>query len=302
MFDVVALVKTHRALLVVFLLAKVKNARHTGAGHVMKKEKKTSKTRRTHQPVEGVAVLHKAFDLLDLLQASDSPQSLDQLAAASGLPRTTVHRLLSDMVSRGYVDRAEAVHYALGERLLVLGATVRRRFKLRDVVYPEMVKLRDAFGETVNLGQLHRDSVLYLEIVESENPIRATGSLGILDPIQATAIGKAIMAWMPPASRPVLTNWPRLTSSTISTGDELSAEIERVRKRGYALDDEESMEGGRCVGVPLLFRGYPVAGISVSGPKSRLSRERVAEIAETLQEVSRALSERLTLFPNLFNR
>jgi IclR family acetate operon transcriptional repressor len=179
-----------------FRLAKVMNARHTSPGHPMKKEKKSSTTRKP-QPVEGVAVLHKAFDLLDLLQASDAPQSLDQLAVASGLPRTTVHRLLSDMVHRGYVDRAEAVHYTLGERLLVLGATVRRRFKLRDVVYPQMIKLRDEFGETVNLGQLHRDSVLYLEIVESENPIRATGSLGILDPIQATAIGKAIMAWMP---------------------------------------------------------------------------------------------------------
>jgi DNA-binding IclR family transcriptional regulator len=269
---------------------------------MMKTQVKASRKQKPYQAVEGVAVLHKAFDLLDLLQLSESPQSLDQLVIASKLPRTTVHRILTDMVSRGYVDRNDAVHYTLGEKLLVMGATVRRRLKLRDIVYPQMIKLRDEFGETVNLGQLYRDSILYLEIVESEYPIRATGSLGILDPIQATAIGKAIMAWTPVAKRPVLTNWQRLTSATIGNADEWAVELERVRRRGYALDDEESMEGGRCIGVALLFRGLPIAGLSISGPKSRLSRERVTEIAEALQNVSSAISERLDLFPDQLGR
>src|ERR1700722_19039057 len=96
----------------------------------MKIEVKAAKKPKHHQGAEGVAVLHKAFDLLDLLQASESAQSLDQLVSASKFPRTTVHRILTDMVSRGYVDRDNAVHYALGEKLLVLGATVRRRLKL----------------------------------------------------------------------------------------------------------------------------------------------------------------------------
>jgi IclR family transcriptional regulator, acetate operon repressor len=268
----------------------------------MKIEVKAAKKPKHHQGAEGVAVLHKAFDLLDLLQASESAQSLDQLVSASKFPRTTVHRILTDMVSRGYVDRDNAVHYALGEKLLVLGATVRRRLKLRDIVYPQMVKLRDKFGETVNLGQIYRESILYLEIVESEYPIRATGSLGILDPIQATAIGKAIVAWTPPAKRPVLTNWSGLTSSTIASPEDWTAELERVRRRGFALDDEESMAGGRCIGVALLLHGHAIAGLSVSGPKSRLSRDRVTEIAEALQNVSAAISERLDLFPDQLGR
>jgi DNA-binding IclR family transcriptional regulator len=269
---------------------------------LMKTETKASRKQKPSQAAEGVAVLHKAFDLLDLLQSSETPQSLDQIVIASKFPRTTVHRILTDMVSRGYVDRNDAVHYSLGEKLLVLGATVRRRLKLRDIVYPQMIKLRDKYGETVNLGQIYRDSILYLEIVESEYPIRATGSLGILDPIQATAIGKAIMAWTPLAKRPVLTNWSRLTSSTIATAEEWNAELERVKRRGYALDDEESMEGGRCIGVALLFRGLPIAGLSISGPKSRLGRERVTEIAEALQDLSSAISERLDLFPDQLGR
>jgi DNA-binding IclR family transcriptional regulator len=267
----------------------------------MKVQMKTP-TKQKQQAGEGVAVLHKAFDLLDLLQSCESAQSLDQIAAASKLPRTTVHRILNDLVSRGYVDRNDAHQYALGEKLLVLGATVRRRLKLRDLVYPTMIKLRDEFGETVNLGQIFRDSILYLEIVESEYQIRATGSLGILDPIQATAIGKAILAWTPVAKRPILNNWTQLTGATISTAEEFNVELDRVKKRGYALDDEESMEGGKCIGVPLRFRGLPIAGLSISGPKSRLSRERVVEIAEALQEISAEISERLDLFPDQLGR
>jgi DNA-binding IclR family transcriptional regulator len=274
---------------------------HRVDGDSNMKKKQAVKARESHA-IGGVAVLHKAFDLLDILQSSGSPQSLDQLTEASAFPRSTVHRILSDMVSRGYAHRDQASHYSLGEKLLVLGAAVRRRFKLIDIVYPEMIKLRDQFGETVNLGQLHRGSIMYLEIVESENPIRVTGSLGILDPIQVTAIGKAIMAWTPVAKRPILTDWTPLTGSSIGSAEEFTAELERVRKTGYALDDGESMEGGRCVGVPLLFRGSPIAGLSISGPRTRLNRERIAEIASTLQTVGAVLSDRLALFPDQLGR
>jgi IclR family transcriptional regulator, acetate operon repressor len=260
-------------------------------------EDRSKVARKTGKAAEGVAVLHKAFDLLDILQHHDAPQSLEDLAHLSRFPRTTVHRILRGLVARAYVDRKGASQYALGEKLLVMGATVRRRLKLRDIVYPYMVKLRDQFGETVNLGQLYRESVLYLEVVESEHPIRATGSLGILDPIQATAIGKAIMAWTPVAKRPTLTNWSQLTSATIRTPNDFAAELVRVKRRGYALDDEESMEGGRCIGVPLILGMSPIAGISISGPKSRLNRERLIEIADALQSTSAEISERLEFIP-----
>ncbi|HEY3840962.1 MAG TPA: IclR family transcriptional regulator [Bryobacteraceae bacterium] len=249
-------------------------------------------------PHVNVAVLHKAFDVLDLLQSCDDVQSLDEIVAASGLPRSTTHRLLANLTARGYVEKNDAGRYRLGLKLLALGATVRQRHGLRDIVRPFMVDLRDRFGETVNLGCLQGDEVLYLEIVESQHPIRVTGSLGVLDPVHATAIGKSIVAALPSASRPVIRNWKCLTPSTILEQDEFRAELEKTHKRGYALDDEESMEGGRCIGVAILHRGNPVAGLSVSGPISRLTRERIAEMVEALKNASSAISEQLRFFPD----
>ena len=248
-----------------------------------------------------VAVLHKAFDVLDLLQSCDEVQSLDAIVAACGLPRSTTHRLLANLAARGYVEKDDAGRYRLGLKLLALGATVRHRHSLRDIVRPFMIDLRDRFGETVNLGCLQGDEVLYLEIVESQHPIRVTGSLGVLDPVNATAIGKSIVAALPPARRPLIRNWKCLTPSTILEQDEFRAELEKTHKRGYALDDEESMEGGRCIGVAILHGGNPVAGLSVSGPISRLTRERIAEMAEALKNASWAISEQLRFFPDRWN-
>src|SRR6185312_4354513 len=169
-----------------------------------------------------------------------------EIVTENQIPRSTAHRLLSNLVSRGYAEKDVAGRYSLGLKLLALGGSVRYRYTLRDIARPFMVELRNRFDETVNLGILQADAVLYLETVESYHPIRLTGSLGVVDPVHATAIGKAILASLPSERRPVLSNWRRLTASTICDAEKFASELVRVKKRGYALDDEESMEGGRC--------------------------------------------------------
>jgi DNA-binding IclR family transcriptional regulator len=246
----------------------------------------------------GIAVLHKAFDLLELLQGEEEPKSLDELVLASGLAKSTAHRLLSNLVGRSYVEKNAAGRYSLGLKLLALGAAVRQRQSLRDLARPIMERLRDTLGETVNLGKVDGETVLYLETVESQQSIRVIGSLGIVDPVQATSIGKAILAWLPPNERPVIRNWKRLTASTISSAQALAVELEKVKTQGYAVDDEESMEGGRCIGVPILKNGRPVAGLSISGPSSRIRKDRIREMAAVLKEASSEISDRIPLFHN----
>jgi len=246
----------------------------------------------------GIAVLQKAFDLLELLQGEEEPKSLDDLVAASGLAKSTAHRLLANLVGRGYVEKNAAGRYSLGLKLLALGAAVRQRQSLRDLARPIMERLRDSLGETVNLGKVEGETVVYLETVESQQSIRVIGSLGIVDPVHATSIGKAILAWLAPHERPVIRNWKRLTASTISGAQAFAIELEKVRSQGYAVDDEESMEGGRCIGVPILKSGRPVAGLSVSGPSSRIRKDRIREMATVLKEASREISERIPLFHN----
>jgi len=247
-----------------------------------------------------IAVLHKAFDLIDLLERNEIPKSLDELVSASGIARSTAHRLLLNLISRGYVERDRSGCYRLGMKLLELGATVKQRESLRDLVRPFMEELREQIGETVNLGRLQGEFVVYLETIESQHPLRVTGSLGVIDPVYATAIGKAILAWMPPERRPAIRSWRRLTPATIRDPISLAAELDKVRRQGYALDDEESMEGGRCVGVPILHGDDAIAGLSVSGPVSRISRDRVQQIAQVLKRTSDQISLQLRLHPDRF--
>src|SRR4051794_20380044 len=142
-----------------------------------------------------IAVLHKALDILETLQNADGPQALDQIAAATGVARSTTHRLLQNLLSRGYLERTSSGKYSLGLKLLEIGATVRQRQSLRDIARPIMLELRERLGETINLGKVRGDSVLYLETVESEHAFRVSAALGIRDPLHVTSIGKAILAW-----------------------------------------------------------------------------------------------------------
>jgi DNA-binding IclR family transcriptional regulator len=249
-----------------------------------------------------IAVLHKALDIVELLETSEKAKSLDEVVASTKIARSTAHRVLINLISRDYVEKDDSGRYRLGLKLLELGATVKQRQSLRELVRPFMEELRDRLGETVNLGRLNGDTVLYLETVESQHPIRVTGSLGVIDPVQATSIGKAILASLPPAERPVIRNWRRLTPATICDPDQFAAELERVKKQGYAVDDEESMEGGRCIGVPILYGDRVIAGVSISGPASRIRKDGIPEIANVLKQVSVQISRHIRLLPERYRR
>jgi IclR family acetate operon transcriptional repressor len=244
-----------------------------------------------------IAVLHKAFDLLDTLQSGGGAKSLDELVRDTGIARSTAHRLLLNLIGRGYVERTSSGKFALGLKLLELGATVRQHQSLRDIARPIMLDLRNRLGETINLGKLRGISVLYLETIESEHAFRVSASLGILDPLHVTSIGKAILAWMPPERRPLLNDWRQLTPATVTDPSRFDEELALTRKRGYALDDEESMQGGRCIGVPILQNGYPVAGLSVSGPVARITRDRIKAIATDLRDAAALISDQMRLHP-----
>ncbi len=116
-------------------------------------------------------------------------------------------------------------------------------------------------------------------------------------PLHVTSIGKAILAWLPPERRPLLNDWRQLTPATVTDPSRFDEELALTRKRGYALDDEESMQGGRCIGVPILQSGYPVAGLSVSGPVARITRDRIKAIATDLRDAAALISDQMRLRP-----
>ena len=149
---------------------------------------------------------------------------------------------------------------------------------------PYLAKLRDDLGETINLGMLDRGRVVYLEIAESRNAVRNAPHPGDRTPIHSTALGKVLVAWRSEEFiRGLLDRFgmPATTRNTITSPSKFLAELARVRKQGYAVDDGEDGPDGRCVAVPLKGTRLPLA-ISLSAPASRLALKEIPVVAEAL--------------------
>ena len=243
-----------------------------------------------------IAVLGKAFKLLDLLEGHQ-PLSLTELSERAGLDKATAYRILTNLESRGYVERGDFGEYRLGFRLMQLGMRVADGLHLRKVAQPLMESLQAEFDETVNLAVPGKGGVVYIEILQSPHGLRMTAAAGAQDDFHSTAIGKAILAFWPTRTREKFlarATLPAKTPNTIVNVDFLRSELRRVRERGYAVDNEENEVGARCVGAPVFDRtGGVVGAISVSGPASRLTPARIAHVARSLLGASQHISTRM---------
>ena len=245
-----------------------------------------------------VGVLIKALDLLEAL-ARGGAMSVAEVTGASGVNRAAAYRILTTLERRGYVLRThdEVRRYLLGPALrsLVRGAT-----SLGDVLIaarPQLRRLWEEFGETVNLGAFSQRRVLYLDILESGQGLRTTVTVGTHDDLHSTALGKAILAALPPAEvRDLLTAGPlvRKTARTLTSLASVVDDVELSRERGYALDDQENEPGARCVAAAILDPGgRPVAALSLSGPAWRIDDRMVDRAGERLRELSTVIGEQL---------
>ncbi len=263
----------------------------------------TARQRRKHADGKySIAVLDKAFEILELLQAREEALSLDDIANHTGIARTTAHRLLHNLSGRGYVEKdSERYKYTLGVKLAELGNAVKRRQSLREIALPQLEHLRKKLQDTINLGVLVDGEVSYLEILESPHSFRIAAFPGARDPAHATALGKSILAFLEDGQvRDIVKSHglKRLTRKTIGDEAALRTELAKVRAFGHAVDEQESMEGGRCVGVPIFGpEGKVIAGLSVSGPCLRITEKRIPMIARELKKGSAEISRRLGCGP-----
>lgn len=243
-----------------------------------------------------IAVLGKAFSLLDLLEGHQ-PLSLTELSNRAGIGKATAYRILTNLESHGYVERADSSQYRLGFRLMQLGMRVTAGLDLRKAAQPLLESLQAEFGETVNLAVPGKGGVVYIEILESAQGLRTAAAPGGQDDFHSTALGKAILAWWPTSLREEFfasTPLPGKTPNTIIDADALRSELRRVRDRGYAIDNEENEVGARCAAAPVFDRtGTVIAAISVSGPASRLASARIARVSANVVAASQRISARM---------
>ena len=245
-----------------------------------------------------IAVLGKAFDLLDVL---DAEEGLTELGARAGLNKVTALRILANLAEREYVERDADGRYHLGVRLLQLGMRKSAGLDLRTVARPALKRLHAASEETVNLAVPRAKAIVYIDILESARGLRMAAAVGMGDAYHSTAIGKAILAqWADERVGQTLggSALARKTPWTIVDLTALRRELAAVRARGYAVDDEENEAGARCVGAPLFdHRGECIGAISVSGPASRLADRRIAELAPRVVAAGREISAALGYRP-----
>ena len=252
------------------------------------------RTRRSVQSVD------RALDLLEALSAADGEVSITALAGRTGLHVSTVHRLLSTLLRRGYVrQNAETSRYYAGAKLATLAEGRSRYGEMRLRARPILRAITESTRETANLVVLDELAAVYIDTVPSPQVVRLFTAIGNRVPLHATGAGKCLLAAMPSAGRDGLLERIDLrayTPHTIIEKPALRRSLDEARERGFTIDDEEYDDGVRCVAVPVGGMNDAVAAISVSAPAHRLSRQRCLELVPMLRrsaaELAAALRER----------
>ncbi len=245
-----------------------------------------------------VQVLDRALALLEVLAQQRGGCGLADMCLHLQLNKSTVHRLLMVLEKHRLVEKnAETGRYRLGLKLFELGSKAIGALDLQERVRPHLQRLARETGETVNFAILDKGEVLYLEKIDSQSYLRITANVGDRCPAYSTGLGKAMLASLPEEEVEKILHGVKLQVRTPTTLTSLAAirqELRITRSRGYAIDDEENVEGVRCVAAAVRDHlGNPVAAISVAGPAIRLTKNSVPELALTVMGVAGAISGEL---------
>lgn len=246
------------------------------------------------RPRRSVQSVDRALDLLEALVAADGEVSITALAARTGLHVSTVHRLLSTLLRRGYVrQNNETSRYYAGAKLATLGEGRSRYGELRLRARPVLRAITEQTRETANLVVIDDLAAVYIETVPSPQVVRLFTAVGNRVPLHATGAGKCLLAALPSARRDALLDRLELRSFTPHTIVErgaLGRALDEARERGFVIDDEEYDEGVRCVAVPVGGMSDAIAAISVSAPANRLTRQRCLELVPLLKRSAQELA------------
>jgi DNA-binding IclR family transcriptional regulator len=245
----------------------------------------------------GILVLHKALDILETIGEGRSGLPLADLARALGLPKPTAYRIVATMEARGYLARNPSGHYGMTRKLFDLQQNDSEEQTLLGAAQPVIERLVESCRETVNLGILDAGEVVVISTIESPQSIRMSSKVGNRRYLHSTALGKVLLSGLPEKEVRRLIRiqgLPRLTPRTLVSRQALAAELERVRRQGFALDNEENEQDGRCIGAPIVGQGGRiVAALSISAPTFRMDMARVRSLTGQLIDACRAISRAL---------
>lgn len=250
------------------------------------------------QKSAGVPALDRALSVLECLAQSRKGYSVSELSRRLTLPKSSVHLILRTLERRGYLQKQSAGgRYRFGMKLMALSRTALEGVELRDEARPALAALVHRTGLTVHMGVLERSEIVIIERLESASPVRVVSWVGRRLNVNSTAVGKALIAFLPDAefdAQILPSHLVRPNDRTIATMGALKRELEQVRRLGYALCDEEDEIGVRCVGAPILNgHGHAIAAISVAGTTVQIPTERITELGVTVKATAAEISARI---------
>jgi len=262
-------------------------------GYKMKK-----KLAKKNQSVE------KAFQIIEYMAKSKGALRLHDIAVGVGLPESTALRFLNTMLNFGYVTQnPESLKYSLTMKFCWLGGLVRAQASFTDIVRPYLEELAEKCEESACIAVEQDMSVVYIDVVDGpDNMLKTLQRIGHIAPMHSTGVGKIMLLDYDEAKLDKLIKEKSLislTKNTITTKEKLLEELERVRKLGYAMDNEECEIGAKCIAAPIRdYTGKIVAGVSISGPATRMTPEKIEKIKNIIVETTNKISRDLGYFPD----
>jgi DNA-binding IclR family transcriptional regulator len=260
-------------------------------------ERRKARVSEKESGISSLKSLRKAMRILECFSFQDSRRPLTEIARCAGFPLSTTHRILATLRDVGLVEQEGGRDlYRLGLKLLELGSMVLANMEVHREALPFIEELVRETGETVHLGVFDGGQVVSIEKMDSPHGLASNITIGKGAPAYCTGVGKALLAFQPEA---VVDHVCRLglvayTPQTITDSTKLRKELAQVRSLGYAVDSMEHQPDVRCVAAPIRnYSGNVIASLSVSGPATRIPKDRIPGLAERVREVAAKLSARL---------
>jgi DNA-binding IclR family transcriptional regulator len=232
---------------------------------------------------EMIRAVERALEVL-LCFTNQTPElTMSQISERIGINKSTVHRLLSTLEGKRFVERDPSTGvYRPGLRLLQMASLAMEQNNLRRLAVPYLQRLRDQFNENVNLAVLDGADVVYLDVIEGSQRVKLAAVPGQRLPAFCTASGKVLLAFLPEnVVKSILEHgMPKYTQSTVISPDGFLNNIGEIRKRGFAISEQEFEDGINAIAAPICQQ--PIASISIAGPAYRLTLDRMLEIGPSL--------------------
>jgi DNA-binding IclR family transcriptional regulator len=244
-----------------------------------------------------VQAIDRAIMVLDCFTERKPQLRLSEITEILDINKSTLHGIISTLKYHGLIDQDDLTQeYRLGLKHIEYGQRVLDSMNISRIAKPIIERVCDELEETVHIGTLDDEEVVYIEKKESQQSMRIFTTIGARNPAHTTGVGKAMMAYL---DEEELSNilpevLVKLTPKTITDRNQLKFELSQIRLRGFAYDNEENNLGLSCVAAPIFdYTGKAVYGISVSGPTMRMNSDKITRASRIVKEAADEISRKL---------